>query len=123
MPRQQKTMDRFLCIEAFVRVAETRSFAEAARQLGVTPSVITSRVQQLESFTQTPLFHRSTRKVSLSEAGSNFIEECTDILARVDSVMERMRLTQSDLAGSLRVQLLPGFALGHFGRALKDFGK
>jgi DNA-binding transcriptional LysR family regulator len=114
-------MDRFLCIEAFAKVAETRSFAEAARQLGVTPSVVTSRIQQLESFAQAPLFHRSTRKVTLSEAGSNFIEECMDILVRLDSVTDRMRLTHSTPAGTLRVQVLPGFALGHLGRALKDF--
>ena len=41
-------MDRFLSIEAFVRVAETSSFAEAARQLGVASSVVTTRIQQLE---------------------------------------------------------------------------
>ena len=55
-------MDRFLSIEAFVRVAETRSFAEAARQLGVTNSVVTHRVQQLERFIEAPLFHRRDRK-------------------------------------------------------------
>jgi len=47
-------MDRFLCIQAFVRVAETHSFASAARQLGVTPSVITSRIKQLEGFVGNP---------------------------------------------------------------------
>ena len=41
-------MDRFLSIQAFVRVAETESFAEAARQLGVANSVVTQRVKQLE---------------------------------------------------------------------------
>jgi DNA-binding transcriptional LysR family regulator len=114
-------MDKILCIEAFVRVAETRSFGQAARQLGVAPSVVTSRIQQIEAFAQTPLFHRSTRKVTLSEAGANFIEECSDILAHVDSLTDRMRLSQGTLVGTLRVQLLPGFALGHFGRAIKDF--
>jgi DNA-binding transcriptional LysR family regulator len=110
-----------VCIQAFVRVAETRSFAEAARQLGVTPSVVTSRVKQLENFVQAPLFHRSTRKVMLSEAGANFFEECADLIARVDSVTDRMRLTQGSPIGVLRLQVLPGFALGHLGRALKDF--
>jgi DNA-binding transcriptional LysR family regulator len=43
-------MDRLLSTEAFVRVAQTGSFAKAAEQLGVTRSVITHRVQQLESF-------------------------------------------------------------------------
>jgi len=86
-------MDRFQCIQAFVRVAETKSFVEAARQLHVTASVITSRVKQLEDYLQTPLFHRSTRAVTLSEAGGNFFEECSDIVSRMDSLMERMRLS------------------------------
>jgi DNA-binding transcriptional LysR family regulator len=114
-------MDRFLCIEAFVRVAETQSFAIAARQLGVTPSVITSRVKQLEGFVQAPLFHRSTRKVALSETAQSFFNECVELLARVDSVIDRMRLTQDTPLGQLRLQVLPGFALGPFARALKDF--
>ena len=114
-------MDRFQCIQAFVRVAETRSFVEAARQLHVTASVITSRVKQLEDYLQTPLFHRSTRAVTLSEAGGNFFEECSDIVSRMDSVMERMRLMKGTPTGVLRLQVLPGFALGHLGSALKDF--
>ena len=114
-------MDRFLCIQAFVRVAETQSFATAARQLGVTPSVITSRIKQLEGFVQAPLFHRSTRKVALSETAKTFFEECVELLARVDSVTDRMRLTQDTPLGLLRLQVLPGFALGPFARALKDF--
>jgi DNA-binding transcriptional LysR family regulator len=114
-------MDKFQCIQAFVRVAETRSFIEAARQLHVTASVITSRVKQLEDYVQTALFHRSTRAVTLSEAGANFFEECADIVSRMDSVMERMRLMKGTPAGVLRLQVLPGFALGHLGSALKDF--
>ena len=113
-------MDRFLCIQAFVRVAETHSFATSARQLRVTPSVITSRIKQLEAFVETPLFHRSTRNVSLSETGKAFFEECAELLARVDSVTDRMRLTQDTPLGLLRLQVLPGFA-GPFARALKDF--
>ena len=62
-----RTVDRFLMIEAFVRVAEARSFAEAARQIGVSNSVVSARVQALESFVNAPLFHRNTRRVRLSE--------------------------------------------------------
>jgi DNA-binding transcriptional LysR family regulator len=114
-------VDRFLCIQAFVRVAENQSFAKAARQLGVTPSVITNRIKQLETFLETPLFHRSTRTVSLSEAGARFFDECADLIMQVDSVTDRMRLAQATPSGMLRVQVLPGFAIGHLGRALKDF--
>jgi DNA-binding transcriptional LysR family regulator len=115
-------MDKFQCIQAFVRVAETRSFVEAARQLNVTPSVITSRVKQLEAYVQSPLFHRSTRAVVLAEAGVNSLEDCADLVSRLDSTMERMRLMKTTPTGILRLQVLPGFALGHLGFALKDFG-
>lgn len=114
-------MDRFLCIQAFVRVAESQSFASAARQLSVTPSVITNRIKQLERFIETPLFHRSTRKVTLSEAGTKFFAECADLITKVESVTDRMRLAQGTPSGLLRIQVLPGFALGHLGRAIKDF--
>jgi DNA-binding transcriptional LysR family regulator len=114
-------MDRFLCIQAFERVAKTQSFAIAARQLGVTPSVITSRIKQLEKWVQAPLFHRSTRKVALSETANEFLDECVDILQRIDTMTDRMRLTQQEPRGLLRLQVLPGFALGPFARALKDF--
>jgi DNA-binding transcriptional LysR family regulator len=85
-------MDRFLAIQAFVSVAERQSFVAAARSIGVTPSVITSRVKQLERLVQATLIDRSTRKVELSEVGSLFFEECADLLARAESVTERMRL-------------------------------
>lgn len=104
-----------------MHVAESQSFANAARQLGVTPSVITSRVKQLENFIETPLFHRSTRTVTLSEAGVTFFEECANLITQIDSVTDRMRLAQATPSGMLRVQVLPGFALGHLGRAIKDF--
>jgi DNA-binding transcriptional LysR family regulator len=108
-------------MQAFVRVAESQSFAAAARQIGVAPSVITSRIKQLERLVQATLLHRTTRKVALSEVGAMFFEECADLLARVDSLTDRIRSVQDTPLGLLRVQVLPGFALGHLGRALKDF--
>lgn len=84
-------MDRFLSIEAFVRVAETRSFAEAARQLGVTNSVVTHRVQQLERFIEAPLFHRSTRHVRLSEVGETYYKQCAHAVGMLSDLTDQMR--------------------------------
>ncbi|MFU0418233.1 LysR family transcriptional regulator, partial [Acinetobacter baumannii] len=84
-------MDRFLSIEAFVRVAETRSFAEAARQLGVTNSVVTHRVQQLERFIEAPLFHRSTRHVRLSEVGETYYKQCAEAVCMLTDLTAPMR--------------------------------
>ncbi|WP_408056531.1 LysR family transcriptional regulator [Tardiphaga alba] len=69
-------MDRLLNIETFVRVAQTGSFAEAARQLRVSKSVVTTRIRQLEDYLGASLFHRSTRSVRLSELGRTYLLDC-----------------------------------------------
>ncbi|AJZ59123.1 bacterial regulatory helix-turn-helix, lysR family protein [Paraburkholderia fungorum] len=116
-------MDRFLSIEAFVRVAEASSFAEAARQLGVTSSVVTNRIQQLEKFVNAPLFHRSTRHVRLSEVGEAFYRECAEVVGRVNELTDQMRELRATPTGRLRIQMLPGFALGHFGIPMAEFNR
>ncbi|MDF3834393.1 LysR family transcriptional regulator [Cupriavidus basilensis] len=114
-------MDRFLSLEAFVRVAETSSFAEAARQLGVTNSVVTNRIQQLEKFIDAPLFHRSTRHVRLSEVGEAYYKECADAVARLNSLTDQMCDVRATPSGKLRIQVLPGFAIKHLARLLAGF--
>jgi len=114
-------MDRFLSIEAFVRVAETQCFSEAARQLGVSKSVVTARVQQLEDFLAAPLFHRTTRSVRLSEVGDVFYKECADLLGRADALVEHARDLRGTPSGLLRVHALPGFVLGHLAQVLRQF--
>ena len=114
-------MDRLRSIEAFVRVAETQSFAKAARQLGVAKSVVTTRVQQLEEFVHTPLLHRTTRSVTLSETGAAFYRECADLVDRSSRLVDQMRELHGAPTGTLRVHALPGFALGHFGEILRTF--
>lgn len=114
-------MDRFLSIQAFVRVAETESFAEAARQLGVANSVVTQRVKQLEEFIEAPLFHRTTRAVKLSEIGADYYKECADLVARLDGVTDQMREIKGSPTGTLRLTVIPGFALGHLSKVLHEY--
>lgn len=114
-------MDRFLAIDAFVRVAESQSFAEAARQMRVSRSVVTARIQQLEEFVGAPLFHRNTRSVRLSELGQAFLRDCTDLVGRTNEVVDQMREVTTSPVGRLRVHALPGFVLGHLARVLQVF--
>jgi DNA-binding transcriptional LysR family regulator len=114
-------MDRFLSIEAFVLVAESQSFAEAARQTRLSKSVITTRVQQLEEFVGAPLFHRSTRSVRLSEIGQAFYRDCAELIGRTNELVDQMRDMKGSPAGVLRVHALPGFVLGHLTRLLREF--
>ena len=114
-------MDRFVAIDAFVRVAEARSFAEAARQLRVSRSVITARIQQLEEFVGAPLFHRNTRSVRLSELGQTFLRDCVELVGRTNEVVDQMSEITTSPVGRLRVHALPGFVLGHLATLLQDF--
>jgi DNA-binding transcriptional LysR family regulator len=114
-------MDRLQNIETFVRVAQTQSFAEAARQLRVAKSVVTTRVKQLEEYVGAPLFHRSTRVVRLSEVGQAFLRDCTDLVGRANDIVDQMRDVRGTPAGSLRVHALTGLVLGHFASLLREF--
>jgi len=114
-------MDRFLAIDAFVRVAESRSFAEAARQMRISRSVLTARIQKLEAFVGAPLLHRTTRSVKLSDLGQTFLRDCVDLVSRTDEVVEQMRDVTTSPVGRLRVHALPGFVLGHLAVILQEF--
>lgn len=114
-------MDRFLSIEAFVTVAKAESFIEAARQLRVSKSVITTRVQQLEDYVGAPLFHRNTRNVRLSEIGQAFFHECSELVCKTDEVVDQMREHKGTFAGQLKIHALPGFVLAHLAAYLCEF--
>jgi DNA-binding transcriptional LysR family regulator len=74
-------MDRFATLSAFVAVAEQRGFASAARQLGLSPSAITRLVADLEERIGARLLQRTTRAVSLTDAGIRYFERARRILA------------------------------------------
>ncbi len=114
-------MDKFLAIETFVSVAETQSFAETARRMRLSKSVITTRIQQLEEFVGAALFHRNTRNVQLSEVGQAFVLECVELVSRTDQLIDQMRGLKGAAAGRLRIHALPGFVLGRMGAHLREF--
>ena len=114
-------MDRLQGIEAFVRVAQTSSYAEAARLLGVSKSVISTRIQQLELSIGTPLLVRNTRNVGLSQAGQAFYEECSQLVGHATELVDQMRDLSGSPSGILKVHALPGFVLGHFGDLVGRF--
>jgi DNA-binding transcriptional LysR family regulator len=114
-------MDRLQNIEAFVRVANTQSFAEAARQLRVAKSVVTTRVKQLEDYLGAPLFHRSTRVVRLSELGEAFLRDCSELVVKASDIVDQMRDVHGTPAGRLRVQVIPGLVHGQFASLIQSF--
>ncbi|MDD1965863.1 LysR family transcriptional regulator [Pseudomonas sp. NPDC089407] len=116
-------MDIYLSIEAFVRAAEAGNFANAARQIGVAKSVITTRVQQLEEHLGVSLFHRSSRAVKLSEVGASYYTDCQELIDHMQALSQRSRDTCASVSGTLRVAALNGFALEHLPKVIETFRK
>lgn len=114
-------MDKLKCMEAFVQVAHSQSFIKAAEQLGVTRSVVSTRIQQLETFVNAPLFHRSTRSVRLSEIGEKYYPECLELINQFERLADEMSDSKSDMQGRLRIYMAPGFALSFFNEVLTEF--
>lgn len=77
-------MDRLHCMKVAVCVADTGSFAEAARRLRISAAAATRAVAFLEKVTGARLFHRSTRLVRLTDAGQHYVEDCRRLLAEIE---------------------------------------
>ncbi len=76
-------MDRWQAMRIFVRVAETGSFAETARQMNMSAPAVTRSVAGLEELIGTRLFVRTTRTVKLTEPGRRYVDDCRRILADI----------------------------------------
>lgn len=76
-------MDRWQAMRVFVKVAETRGFAEAARHLHMSPPAVTRAVAALEEMIGARLLVRTTRSVTLTDAGARFFDDCSRILAEL----------------------------------------
>jgi DNA-binding transcriptional LysR family regulator len=76
-------MDRWQAMGIFVKVAETASFAEAARQLHMSAPAVTRAIATLEEMIGARLFVRTTRSVKLTEGGARYLDDCRRILADI----------------------------------------
>ena len=92
-------------LEAFLRVAERKSFREAAEDMGVSPSAISQTVRLLEDRIGVPLFIRTTRSVGLTEAGALFHAQAAPAFASLVSAWEGARTYGERPAGLLRLNM------------------
>ena len=79
-------MDRFNAMNIFVRVAEEQGFAAAARNLNISPAAVTRTIAQLEEIIGARLLVRTTRSVTLTEAGSRYLADCKRLLSDLKEV-------------------------------------
>lgn len=97
-------------IEAVVSVANCGGFRAAARELGISSSALSQQVAALESRLGVRLFNRTTRSVSLSSAGEQFVAEITPALAAIRSAFDHADEHRSEPSGTLRINTSIGAA-------------
>lgn len=89
----------------FVKVVETGSFSEAARQLGASPSSVSRSISRLEKALATRLLQRTTRKLRLSEGGEEVFKRCQEMVNAARSVMEISGQYTHEAEGLVRVSV------------------
>ncbi len=113
--------DRLNGMRVFAQVVEAKSFSAAADKLGMSKSLASRHVSALERALSVKLLNRSTRKLSLTDAGAVFYEHCARIVQEAELAEERLTRTQSEPAGLVKVTAVQAFAVRHVVPALAEF--
>lgn len=98
-------MDKLLALQTFSVVAETGGFSKAARQLGTATSSITRLMDSLESSLGVSLLTRTTRQVTLTDAGVTYLEQVSRLLSELVEADESIADTREEPVGTLRVSV------------------
>ncbi|WP_394246513.1 LysR family transcriptional regulator [Vibrio profundi] len=106
-------MDELKRVGVFTKVVQAQSFSEAARRLGVAKSAVSKQIRLLEQEVGVRLLNRSTRKLSLTEAGEIYYKHCEQIVNRADIALNELRQYQNQPTGTIKVS-----SPVSFGRAL-----
>lgn len=114
-------MDMFLNMKAFLTAAYTGNFSEAGRRLGVVPSVITKRVNQLEERVGGKLFQRSTRRVALTEVGERYLPKVQRLVSDFEEMAAGIVRSPGELEGHIRVKAPTMLTVMYLGRILAQF--
>lgn len=114
-------LDQLRSMGVFACVVEKSSFSGAARDLGITTSAVSQQIRSLEQEMEVTLLHRSTRKLSLTEAGQAFFHSCQEMLAAAERGKIRINELRDDLVGDLRIATTPELGATHVVPALSHW--
>lgn len=116
-------METLANLESFVRSAEARSFSAAARRLSLTPAAVSRNVAMLERNLGVRLFQRSTRKLTLTEAGERFLHAIRGNLEELQASIASVATDRGEPAGVLKVSLGLAFGVDYILPLLPEFLK
>jgi DNA-binding transcriptional LysR family regulator len=98
-------MDRLTALGAFMQSAEAGSFAAAGRQLGISPSAVGKSISRLEDRLRVRLFHRSTRNITLTAEGTQFLGRCVRIFDEIEAAELELTQANATACGRLKINL------------------
>jgi DNA-binding transcriptional LysR family regulator len=116
-------MDRFDAMQAFVAVADLQGFAPAARKLGLSPSAVTRLVAALEERLGARLLQRTTRSVTLTDAGARYLQRIRRVLGDVEEAEAAVEGERTRPSGRLVVSAPVGFGRLHVSPVMSEYLK
>lgn len=108
-------------MELFVYVVKAGGLAAAGRQIGLSPASMTARINALEQHYKTRLLHRTTRSITLTDAGQKFYGACLRVLDEVEQAEALLQNDRESLSGQLRITAPADFGRQYVAPALADF--
>lgn len=123
IPAQRFPIDglHISALRIYAAVIETQSFLGAARRLALAPSTVSKHVEALERRLGSLLIMRTTRQLSVTEAGLTFYNHCRGALEALDEASAHLSGTPVELEGSLRIVAPPSFSAAILSRCLPEF--
>ncbi|TYC80133.1 LysR family transcriptional regulator [Stappia sp. BW2] len=114
-------MDRIDLLKTFLKVADTGSFTAAAERLDMTPQLASKYIRALECELGAQLFHRSTRRVNMTETGVAFYDRCARLVEDFEELKADVRQEHCSPRGQLRLTAPHCFGGKYLVEALADF--
>lgn len=116
-----KTMKLLTGLDVFIAVAETGSFTHAGKRLQMTGSALSKQVQNLESTLEVKLFYRTTRSVTLTEAGELYYKKASAAYSVLDEAEHELKELQTTPKGNLKANLPLSFGMSYLSEAIAEF--
>lgn len=114
-------MDRLTGMAVFAKVVEQQGFSAAARALGMSKSAVSKQVAALEDRLGARLLNRTTRRLSLTDAGTAFYERCARVLAEAEEAERAVGSLQAEPRGLLKINAPMSFGVLHLAPAIPEF--